>query len=194
MTRTVVGIDEVGRGPLAGPVVAAVVLLDPKAKISILRDSKTMSAKQREQSYLEITGSALAWSVGQAEVEEIDRINILQALFLAMQRAVAGLGFVPDLALVDGNQAPRLICPVRMIVGGDNIEPCISAASIVAKVTRDRMMVNLCNEYPGYGFAKHKGYGTALHLAALETLGPCPIHRQSFAPVARLLERITEVE
>ena len=187
MTRTVVGIDEVGRGPLAGPVFAAAVILDPSKKISILRDSKTMSEKQREQSYLEITSTALAWSVGHAEVEEIDRINILQAVFLAMQRAVAGLGFIPDLALVDGSQAPKLVCPVRMIIGGDNIEPLISAASIVAKVTRDRLMVNLGLEYPGYGFERHKGYGTPEHLAALESLGPCAIHRQSFAPVARLL-------
>ena len=146
-----------------------------------------MTEKQREQSYQEITTTALAWAVGFASVEEIDRINILQAVFLAMQRAVAQLDFIPDLALVDGSQAPKLHCPVRMIIGGDGTEPAISAASIVAKVTRDRMMVELDLQYPDYGFAKHKGYGTAQHLAALEDLGPCAIHRQSFAPVARLL-------
>ncbi len=187
MTRKIVGIDEVGRGPLAGPVAAAVVLLPPNHKISVLRDSKTMTEKQREQSYQEIITAALAWAVGFASVEEIDQINILQAAFLAMQRAVAQLDFIPDLALVDGSQAPKLHCPIRMIIGGDGIEPAISAASIVAKVTRDRMMVELDAQYPGYGFAKHKGYGTAQHMAALEDLGPCAIHRQSFAPVARLL-------
>lgn len=187
MTQKIVGIDEVGRGPLAGPVAAAVVLLPRNHKISVLRDSKKMTEKQREQSYQEITTTALAWAVGFASVEEIDRINILQAVFLAMQRAVAQLDFIPDLALIDGSQAPKLHCPIRMIIGGDGIEPAISAASIVAKVTRDRMMVELDLQYPDYGFAKHKGYGTAQHLAALGDLGPCAIHRQSFAPVARLL-------
>lgn len=187
MTKRIVGIDEVGRGPLAGPVTAAVVLLNPTCKISVLRDSKTMTAKQREQSYDEITSTALAWAVGFASVEEIDQVNILQAIFLAMQRAVAQLDFVPDLALIDGSQAPKLHCPIRMIVGGDGSEPAISAASIVAKVTRDRLMVELDSQHPGYGFATHKGYGTAQHMAALQSLGPCAIHRQSFAPVAKLL-------
>ncbi|MGD8573453.1 MAG: ribonuclease HII [Gammaproteobacteria bacterium] len=181
------GVDEVGRGPLAGPVVAAAVVLDPDRPVDGLRDSKALSAAQRERLAAEITGSALAWAIGVAEPEEIDRVNILQATMAAMRRAVAALVRSPELALVDGNRAPGLPCPTRTVVGGDRLVPVISAASIVAKVHRDRLMVTLDEAYPAYGFARHKGYGTARHLVALERHGPCPAHRRSFAPVRRLV-------
>lgn len=183
----VCGVDEVGRGPLAGPVVAAAVILDPARPIAGLADSKKLSEARREALFELICRDALCWSLGRAEVAEIDAINILQASLLAMQRAVAGLAMAPQQALVDGNRLPRLACRARAIVGGDATEPCISAASIVAKVTRDREMVALDAEYPGYGLARHKGYPTALHLAALGELGVSAIHRRSFGPVRRLI-------
>ena len=181
------GVDEVGRGPLAGPVVAAAVILDPARPIDGLADSKKLSEKRREALNEQICRHALAWSLGRAEVAEIDAINILQASLLAMQRAVAGLTVVPEHALVDGNRLPRLLCSARAIVGGDACEPCISAASIIAKVARDREMVALDAEFPGYGLARHKGYPTKGHLAALRALGISGIHRRSFAPVRRLM-------
>ncbi len=185
--RLVCGVDEVGRGPLAGPVVAAAVVLDPSRPIVGLADSKTLSAGRRELLFAEICDKAMAWSLGRAEVAEIDAINILQASLLAMQRAVAALGIRPDHALVDGNRLPCLPCTACAIVGGDGIEPCISAASIVAKVARDREMVALDMQYPGYGLAQHKGYPTRRHLDALREQGVSNIHRRSFAPVRRLI-------
>lgn len=187
----VAGIDEAGRGPLAGPVVAAAVILDPENPIEGLNDSKVLSEAAREALYITITERALAWGVGYAEVEEIDRINILQATMKAMQRAVEALGIVPDHALVDGNRCPQLPCTVEYVIGGDASVPAISAASVIAKVTRDREMVALDERFPGYGFASHKGYSTAAHLEALDRLGPTPAHRRSFAPVRRLLESET---
>ncbi len=183
----VCGVDEVGRGPLAGPVVAAAVILDPARPIDGLADSKKLSERRRETLFGEICGSALAWSIGRAEVAEIDEINILQASLLAMQRAVAALPVAPQCALVDGNRLPQLPCAARAIIGGDASEPCISAASIIAKVARDREMVALDAEYPGYGLARHKGYPTKVHLEALQVLGVSAIHRRSFAPVRRLI-------
>lgn len=183
----VCGVDEVGRGPLAGPVVAAAVILDPDRPIDGLADSKKLSEKRRETLYERIRERALSWSVGRAEVAEIDEINILQASLLAMQRAVAGLSIGPQQALVDGNRVPELQCDARAIIGGDACEPCISAASIIAKVTRDREMIALDAVYPGYGLARHKGYPTRQHLDSLAVLGASEIHRRSFAPVRRLL-------
>jgi len=183
----VAGVDEVGRGPLAGPVVAAAVILDPQRPIAGLADSKKLTERRREALDIEIRERALCWALGRAEPEEIDRINILQASLLAMQRAVAALTTPPELALVDGNRAPRFACPARAIVGGDASEPAISAASIIAKVARDREMVELDLRYPGYGLAKHKGYPTRQHMEALQTLGVTEIHRRSFGPVQRLL-------
>ncbi len=180
------GVDEVGRGPLAGPVVAAAVILDPQRPIDGLADSKKLTETRREQLSDEILAGALAFSLGRAEVAEIDAINILQASLLAMQRAVAGLGVMPGEALVDGNRLPDLACPARAIVGGDASEPCISAASIIAKVARDREMIELDARYPGYGLARHKGYPTKAHLSALAELGVTEIHRRSFAPVRRM--------
>ena len=188
MNEPVCGVDEVGRGPLAGPVVAAAVILDPRRPISGLDDSKKLTEKRREVLYDEILDKALAWSLGRAEVEEIDRINILQASLLAMRRAVAGLAVVPGHALVDGNRLPELPCGAEAIIGGDGSVACISAASIIAKVSRDREMVALDARYPGYGLARHKGYPTKAHIEALGTLGVTEIHRRSFGPVRRLLE------
>jgi ribonuclease HII len=185
--QLIAGVDEVGRGPLAGPVVAAAVILDPVRPIAGLADSKKLSEKRREALADTIREHALAWSLGRAEVEEIDRINILQASLLAMQRAVEGLGVAPHKALVDGNRLPRLDCEAEAIVGGDGSVAVIGAASIIAKVARDREMVELDLQYPGYGLAKHKGYPTKAHIQALETLGASPIHRRSFGPVRRLL-------
>ncbi len=181
----VCGVDEVGRGPLAGPVVAAAVILDPARPIDGLADSKKLSEKRRETLYETIRERALSWSIGRAEVAEIDTINILQASLLAMQRAVAGLSIAPHQALVDGNRVPQLQCDARAIIGGDACEPCISAASIIAKVTRDREMIALDARYPGYGLARHKGYPTRQHLESLVVLGVSEIHRRSFAPVRR---------
>jgi ribonuclease HII len=181
------GIDEAGRGPLAGPVVAAAVILDPARPIDGLRDSKVLKAGQREELALRIRGRAVAFAVAQASVEEIDTLNILQATLLAMRRAVDALPVVADYALVDGNQMPRLAIPGRAIVAGDALEPAISAASILAKTARDAMMRAFDTQHPGYGFARHMGYGTPDHLECLHRLGPCPLHRRSFAPVRSLL-------
>lgn len=185
----VAGVDEAGRGPLAGPVVAAAVILDPARPIVGLRDSKQLSPAQREALAEEIRARALAWAVAWADHEEIDRLNILQASLLAMARAVAALAVVPAEVLVDGNRCPPVRQPVTAIVKGDSSVPAISAASILAKVERDAAMRRLDVIYPGYGFAVHKGYPTAQHLAALETLGACSVHRRSFGPVRRCLER-----
>lgn len=186
-SHLIAGVDEVGRGPLAGAVVAAAVILDPARPIEGLTDSKKLSERQRERLFPIIQERALAWAIGRAEVEEIDTLNILHASMLAMQRAVAGLAVAPVKALIDGNRCPALPCDAEAIVKGDLTEPAISAASILAKVTRDREMVMLDRQYPGYGLAKHMGYPTAVHLKALEALGPSPIHRRSFGPVKRFL-------
>lgn len=183
----VAGVDEVGRGPLAGPVVAAAVILDPQRPIEGLKDSKKLSEKKREQLSTIIKQQALAWSLGRAEVEEIDQINILQASLLAMQRAVEGLTTRPEMALVDGNKLPDLDCPAEAIIKGDSKVAAISAASIIAKVARDKEMLELDEQYPGYGLAKHKGYPTRHHLQALAELGVSPIHRVSYKPVKQVL-------
>jgi len=188
MRMLTAGVDEAGRGPLAGPVAVAAVILDPGRPIAGLDDSKKLSEKKREALYPLILERALACHVVLVDVAEIDRINIFQATMVGMCRAVAGLSSMPQLALVDGNKLPReLPCPGRAIVGGDALEPAISAASILAKIARDRYMTALEHAHPGYGFAVHKGYPTPAHLAALKALGPCPQHRRSFAPVRALL-------
>ena len=181
------GVDEAGRGPLAGPVVAAAVILDERNPIQGLADSKVLTAKRREQLYDEIRAKALCCSIAQASVEEIDQINILQATMLAMRRAVEGLRLKPTLVLVDGNRLPVLSMRAEAIVKGDSKVQAISAASILAKVTRDRWCADLDVRYPQYGFAGHKGYGTAEHLAALQAHGACPEHRKTFSPVAKVL-------
>jgi ribonuclease HII len=183
----VAGVDEVGRGPLAGPVVTAAVILDPARPITGLADSKALTEKSRERLFDEIREKALAWAVGRCEVEEIDELNILQATMVAMQRAVAGLDPQPGHALIDGNRCPHLPCSCEFVIKGDSKVPAISAASILAKVTRDREMVELDGLYPGYGLAGHKGYPTKSHIAALADLGVTPIHRRSFGPVRRIL-------
>lgn len=182
------GVDEVGRGPLAGPVVAAAVILDPAAPIDGLADSKRLSERRREALAETIRERALAWALGRAEAAEIDAMNILQAALLAMRRAVEALEPAPAHALVDGNRCPELPCPAEPVVKGDASVPAISAASILAKVVRDREMAEMDQRYPGYGFAGHKGYPSRAHLEALVRLGPCPQHRRSFAPVRRALE------
>ncbi len=183
----VCGVDEAGRGPLAGPVVAAAVILDPDRPIAGLRDSKAIGARRREQLAVEIRGRALAWAVAQAEVDEIDRLNILQASLLAMRRAVEALQPAADFALVDGTHLPPLAVPARALIGGDASCAAISAASILAKTHRDALMAALDLVHPGYGFAEHAGYGTPAHLVRLRALGPCAQHRRSFAPVRALL-------
>ncbi len=183
----IAGVDEAGRGPLAGPVVAAAVILDERNPIAGLADSKALTARRREQLFDEIRAKALCCAIAQASVEEIDAINILQATLLAMRRAVEGLRLKPSLVLVDGNQLPVLDVRAEAIVKGDSKVQAISAASILAKVTRDRWCAELDAQYPEYGFAGHKGYGTAAHLQALQTHGACPQHRKTFAPVARVL-------
>lgn len=183
----VAGLDEVGRGPLFGAVVAAAVILDPEKPIQGLTDSKKLSEKQREFLAEEIKQKAKVWALGRADVEEIDSLNILHASLLAMKRAYEALEFNADFALVDGNKCPKLGCPVEAIVKGDLTEPCISAASIIAKVTRDLEMVELDAIYPGYGIAVHKGYPTKQHIEALQQLGVTPLHRRSFGPVKVLL-------
>lgn len=190
LARSVVvaGVDEVGRGPLAGPVVTAAVILDPANPIEGLRDSKKLSEKRREHLAGEIRDKALAWAMGRAEVDEIDRLNILQASLLAMARAVSALSMMPGEVWVDGNQAPPIDLPVRCFVGGDDSIAEISAASILAKVARDREMADLDLRYPGYGLAGHKGYPTGKHMIALNELGPSPIHRMSYAPCQRALK------
>ncbi|PZU93429.1 MAG: ribonuclease HII [Chelatococcus sp.] len=183
------GIDEVGRGPLAGPVVAAAVILDPKAVPDGLDDSKKLSAMRREELFADIAASALAIGVASATAMEIDALNIRQATLLAMRRAVAALPVVPAGALVDGNDPPALPCRCEAIIQGDGLVASIAAASIVAKVTRDRMMARLARLYPAYGFGSHVGYGTAAHRAAIKAHGPCPEHRYSFAPVKGVWRR-----
>ena len=188
MSTLTCGVDEAGRGPLAGPVVAAAVILPPGTSLSGLNDSKKLSPRRRERLAAEIRATALAWAVAEASAAEIDEWNILRATLRAMARAVAALPLTPDEVLVDGNQAPALEVPVRTIIGGDALEPAIMAASILAKTHRDARLVALDARYPEYGFARHKGYGTAAHLAALARLGPCPEHRRSFAPVRAAIE------
>jgi ribonuclease HII len=186
----VAGVDEAGRGPLAGPLAVAAVILDPSHPIRGLDDSKKLTEAKREALYARIVERALAWCVVMIEVDEIDRLNIFHATMAGMSRAVAGLSLTAHEAVIDGNQLPRdLPCPGRAIIGGDARVPAISAASILAKVSRDRLMVAMEDDYPGYGFATHKGYGTPLHLATLQQLGPCRQHRRSFAPVGRLLQQ-----
>jgi ribonuclease HII len=187
----IAGVDEAGRGPLAGPVYAAAVILDPQRPIAGLGDSKKLSPGRREALELEIRDRALAWAVTFASAEEIDRLNILQASLLAMQRAVAALEPRPVRVLVDGNRLTDFGCEAQAIVGGDGLIPAIGAASILAKVARDRRMCELDLLYPGYGFAGHKGYPTAGHRQALSRLGPCPEHRRSFAPVRQTLRTAT---
>lgn len=181
------GVDEVGRGPLAGDVVAAAVILDPARPIPGLRDSKKLSAKRREELAAQIRERALAWSLARSSVAEIDEINILQASLLAMHRAVQGLTPQPAYVLVDGNRLPQWPYPSEPVIRGDDRVPAIAAASILAKVQRDSELIALEEQYPGYGFARHKGYPTALHLKALRDLGVTPVHRRSFAPVKNLL-------
>jgi ribonuclease HII len=186
--RPVAGVDEAGRGPLAGPVVAAAVILHPKRELDGLDDSKKLSAQRREQLAGEIKASAMAWSVAWADAAEIDALNILHATMLAMRRAILGLAVTPGAVQVDGNRLPDLSfyghkLDGQAIVGGDALVPAISAASIIAKTTRDRIMVQLDHCYPGYEFARHKGYGTEIHRARLREHGPCEQHRRSFAPV-----------
>ncbi|MDR3221996.1 MAG: ribonuclease HII [Candidatus Accumulibacter sp.] len=180
------GVDEAGRGPLAGPVVAAAVILDPDDPIEGLDDSKKLSAKRRAALAIQIRARALSWAVAEASAEEIDRLNILQASLLAMRRAVDGLALRPQRALIDGNICPRLDCPAEAIVGGDGKIASIAAASILAKTVRDAGMLALHAIYPVYGFDRHKGYPTAFHLRALREHGPSPVHRRSYAPVAQM--------
>lgn len=185
----VAGVDEAGRGPLAGPVVAAAVILDPRCPIAGLADSKKLTPQRRARLFDEIRAKALCCAVAEASVAEIDRLNILQATLLAMQRAVAGLRLRPVKVLVDGDHLPRLALRAEAVVGGDACVPAISAASILAKVHRDRWCEAVDADWPQYGFAAHKGYGTAAHLQALRAHGPCEHHRRSFAPVAAALVR-----
>lgn len=184
----VCGVDEVGRGPLCGAVVTAAVILDPARPILGLNDSKKLTEARREALYEEICEKALSWSIARAEVDEIDSLNILHATMLAMQRAVAGLHITPRLALIDGNRCPALSVPSAAVVQGDAKVPAIAAASILAKVSRDREMTAFELIYPGYGLGSHKGYATPVHLEALARLGPTPIHRRSFAPVRAAFE------
>ena len=188
----IAGVDEVGRGPLVGAVVTAAVILDPQNPIDGLADSKKLTEKKRERLFAEIQEKALYWSIGRAEAAEIDQINILQATFLAMRRAVAGLPVRPGFVLVDGNKAPDFGVPAQAVIKGDGLVPEISAASILAKVTRDREMAELDKQFPQYGFAKHKGYPTALHLEMLAQYGVTEHHRTSFGPVRRALTGISQ--
>lgn len=188
MSEYIAGVDEVGRGPLAGAVVTAAVILDPNNPIAGLADSKKLSEKQREKLEPLIKQHALAWALGRSEPDEIDDINILQATLVAMKRAIEDLSIKPTHALVDGNQAPALACSITTVIKGDQSEPAIAAASILAKVARDREMTEMEATYPGYGFAKHKGYPTQQHQQALLDLGVTPIHRRSFKPVQRALK------
>jgi len=182
------GVDEAGRGPLAGPVVVAAVILPASYDLEMLDDSKRLTALKREQLVPQIERQAVAFTVEFVEIEEIDRVNILQATMNGMQRAVENLKPAPQRALIDGNRAPPLLCEVKTIVGGDALVASISAASILAKVYRDRLMLSMHRLYPDYGFDQHKGYPTARHLERLKDLGPCPIHRRSFAPVRKAIE------
>ena len=182
------GVDEVGRGPLAGAVVAAAVILDPSSPIDGLNDSKKLTEKKRERLSAEIKEKALSWALGRAEVEEIDEINILQASLLAMKRAIEALPVTPEYALIDGNKCPDINIACEAVIKGDSRVAAISAASILAKVSRDHEMIELDQQYPGYGLAKHKGYPTAVHMKALKEQGVNDIHRRSFRPVRECLE------
>ncbi len=184
--KIVAGTDEAGRGPLAGGVVAAAVILDSEKSISGLADSKKLSTRQRLQCFDSIVLNARCYAIARASVAEIEQLNILHASLLAMQRAVAALGLQPEFVYVDGNRCPSWDYPSAAVVKGDSLIPSISAASIIAKVSRDQEMIELDAQYPGYGFAQHKGYPTVVHLAALQSLGPTPVHRRTFAPVARM--------
>ncbi len=188
--RLLAGVDEVGRGPLAGPVITAAVILDPDRPIAGLGDSKKLTEKRREALYEQIVEQSLAWSLGRCDADEIDRLNIYQATMVAMERAVAGLAIAPEYVLVDGNRCPKWHWPSEPVVKGDGRVAAIGAASIIAKVTRDREMVELETDYPGYGLAQHKGYPTPIHLDALNTLGVTPIHRRSFRPVQVALDAV----
>jgi ribonuclease HII len=181
----IAGVDEAGRGPLAGPVVAAAVILDPAQRLRGLRDSKLLTPAAREGLAVEIRARALAWAVAESDVGEIDALNILQATLLAMRRAIERLATKPEVVWIDGIHCPALDYPMRAIVDGDRLIAAIAAASILAKTSRDAMLVELDRSYPEYGFARHKGYATPEHLAALRQLGPCPVHRRFFAPVAQ---------
>jgi len=184
----VAGVDEVGRGPLCGAVVTAAVILDPNRPILGLNDSKKLTEARREKLFDEICEKALSWHIARAEVEEIDKLNILHATMLAMQRAIEGLHITPKMAMIDGNRCPKLTMPAEAVVKGDSKVPAIAAASILAKVSRDREMAAFELIYPGYGIGGHKGYPTPVHLEALARLGPTPIHRRSFAPVRQAYE------
>lgn len=177
------GVDEAGRGPLAGPVVVAAVILPTKYDLAYLDDSKRLTALRREQLLPQIEAQAIAWTIEFVTAQEIDQVNILQATMNGMQRAVEKLSPAPTRAMIDGNRAPRLCCEVTTVIGGDGLIPSISAASVLAKVYRDRLMLKFHQQYPAYGFDRHKGYPTTYHLERLKALGPCEIHRQSFAPV-----------
>jgi ribonuclease HII len=183
------GVDEAGRGPLAGPVVVAAVILPANYELDSLDDSKRLSAKRREQLVPKIKQQAITYAVECVEADEIDRVNILQATLNGMQRAVEKLDPEPHRALIDGNCAPHLSCEVKTVIGGDRLVASISAASVLAKVYRDHLMLDMNHKYPGYGFDRHKGYPTAFHLERLAVLGPCPIHRKSFAPVRRVISQ-----
>jgi ribonuclease HII len=187
-SELVAGVDEAGRGPLAGPVVVAAVILPENYQLEFLDDSKRLTAGRRERLVPEIEAQAIAFHVEFVSVEEIDRVNILQASLNGMQRAVEKLTPCPDRVMIDGNRAPPLACPAKTLIGGDGLMACISAASVLAKVYRDRLMDSMHKTYPDYGFDRHKGYPTAFHMERLRQLGPCPIHRKSFAPVRRSLE------
>lgn len=187
--QRIAGVDEAGRGPLAGPVVAAAVILHPDRSIAGARDSKTLSASRREELAEQIRSQALAWAIAQASVEEIDTLNILQASLLAMRRAIEALQPAADFARIDGNKLPRLAIPARAIVKGDSLDSAISCASILAKTHRDALMEAMHLHYPQYGFDVHAGYPTPSHLSVLDRIGPCPEHRRSFGPVRRYLER-----
>ncbi|HVY90609.1 MAG TPA: ribonuclease HII [Hyphomonadaceae bacterium] len=193
LVEIICGIDEAGRGPLAGPVCAAAVILDRKRRINGLNDSKPLTEERRDVLAVRIKERAIAWGIGWASVDEIDTLNIRQANFLAMQRAFEALEVRPTHVLVDGNDPPPIHCKITCIIGGDAKEACISAASILAKTARDAVMVDLCAQYPGYGFSQHKGYGVAAHLEALRRLGPSPIHRRSFRPVREAIGVVDDV-
>lgn len=192
--RLVCGVDEAGRGPLAGPVYAAAVILDPERPIDGLRDSKKLTAERREELAEQIRACALAWSVAKCSEAEIDRLNILQASMLAMRRAIHGLSLKPSLALIDGNRCPVIRIPTEAVIGGDDLVPAISAASILAKTARDAALQKLHRKYPVYGFDQHKGYPTALHLERLLQHGVSPVHRKSYAPVRAVLAGATRLD